>query len=209
MKFTLSSIAVLVGVLICLVPVVGCQPSIRAQEPPLERMTDEQIADLSTLRDPDSVEELKHRVLRLAPGYGVQNAKVVEVRRTTLGEVRNLVNIPIEDPGAPVWHIILSGTVEDRGPPIETPRGFGQAVYPGLQIVWEAKEGGRPLGSQLYGSMLVRLQDGSVLPYATSVPMEVPTPTPPPPGGPSMPVEPAGGSSGTATPTPTATPSPQ
>jgi len=209
MKFTFLNIIGLVGILICLVAVVGCQPSIRAQEPPLEEMTDEQIADLLTLRDPSSVEELKQRVLRLAPGYGVQNAKVVEVRRTTLGEVSNVVNIPIEDPQAPVWDIILSGIVESRGPPIQTPRGFGQGVFTGLQIVWEAKEGGRPLGSQPYGPMLIRLQDGSLVPYTTPVLMGLPTPTPPPPGGPSMPVEPAGGSSRTATPTPTATPSPQ
>jgi hypothetical protein len=200
----LTTIA-LVGSLICLIVAMGCQASITAQDIPLAEMTDEQIRDLSSLRDPNSVEEVKQRVLKLAPGYGVRDAKVAEVRRTTLGELKDVVHIQLDDPGAPVWYIILSGTVFARGPPVETPRGYGQGIFPGLQVVWQAKKGGWPLGHQPYGRLQVRLQDGSVIPYTTRVP-ELVAPTATPTGGPPMPVRPAGGDSRLATATPTRTP---
>jgi len=177
----------------------------------LEELPDEQLTallvDLMTLRDPNSVEEIRRRALRLWWFYGVRDAKIGEVRRTTLGEVRDLVNMPIDDPQAPVWYIVLSGMTEGRGPPVETPWGFGSSVFTGVQIVWEAKQGGRPLGHQFAGRMLIRLEDGSLVPYSTRIPGELPAPTAPP-GGPPIPVVPTAdlrGPTPIPTPTPTAT----
>jgi hypothetical protein len=171
------------------------------------------LEDVLTLRDPDSAYEVTLRALRFSRFLHVEDAAIADMRRTTLGEVRDTVNMPFEDPRAPVWYIEVSGITEPGGAPVVSPEG-AKEVCSGIRTVWEARRGGRPLSHQLRGPCMLRLRDGSIVPYPTLMPTRLHTVTATP-GGPPIPVIPTRDPSAptppptltpTGTPVPTATP---
>jgi hypothetical protein len=171
------------------------------------------LEDTFTLRDPGSAHEMGVRALRFSRFLHVEDAEIVELHRTTLGEVGGIVNMLIENVAAPVWYVEISGIMEPRGPPVVSPEG-AMRVCSGIRMAWEAKPGGKLLGHQPRGPCMLRLRDGSIVPYPTPMPTRLHTVTATP-GGPPIPIMPTVDPSAptpqltqtpTDTPVPTATP---